>query len=384
MKIAILTQPLHTNYGGILQAYALQTFLQKYGNEVLVVNRDYDNKISLKLILLRIGSVIKCFIRLVLFGQKEYILMNPFSPFYHNKWSGYDILPFVKKKINQTKEIRSTRKLRKYFKHNKFDVYIIGSDQVWRPCYSPCITDFFLKEVPSDSDAIKIAYAASFGTDKWEFSYEETEECASLAKLFNAVSVREESGVKLCEQYLGVCAEHLLDPTMLLEKEDYTELFNKARIPKRKENLFCYILDYNSEADQIISSLREDGYVPNIVSLYTNSTKESIRPCQLSVEEWLRGVYDSEMVVTDSFHACVFSIIFNKPFIVVGNKNRGNSRFDSLLNMFGIQNRMIETFDKFKSGYEFLKDSGDIINANILLNAYRQKSISFLETNKVL
>ena len=103
MKIAILTQPLHTNYGGILQAYALQTFLEDQGHEVIVVNRDYNFKMSPKLFLRRLGSVAKCIIRSVIFNQKEYCVMNPFSPYYHTKWTGYNVLPFVKKHINEVK-----------------------------------------------------------------------------------------------------------------------------------------------------------------------------------------------------------------------------------------------------------------------------------------
>ena len=385
MKIAILTLPFHTNYGGILQAYALQTFLQRNGHDVLVINRNGNNKISPKLYLLRIGSVIKSFIRLVLLGKKEYVLMNPFSPLYHSKWSGYDILPFVKQNIKQTKEIRSTKALIDYFNKNQFDCYIVGSDQVWRPCYSPCITDFFLKDVLLDRKAIKLAYAASFGTDEWEFSDEETKECAVLSKLFDAVSVREKSGVKLCKEYLGIDAEHLLDPTMLLDKEDYINLFSKLKASKKtSKSLFCYILDHNPEADKMVSMLEEDEYIPYYASCGALSTKDNPRPYQLTVEEWLLGIYDAELILTDSFHACVFAIIFCKPFIVVGNKDRGNARFDSLLDMFHLQKRRIESCELFKHMCEELKGSSDIVNANNILNKYRQHSLAFFKRNKVL
>ena len=310
--------------------------------------------------------------------------MSPFSPSYHNNWSGYDILPFVKQNIKQTKEIRSSKALRDYFKKNEFDCYVVGSDQVWRPCYSPCITDFFLKELPLDRNVIKLAYAASFGTDEWEFSDEETKECAALSKLFDAVSVREKSGVKLCKEYLEIEAEHLLDPTMLIDKEDYINLFKRTKAQKSERSLFCYILDHNQEVDQMISFMKEDGYIPYLVSCGACPTKDNPRPYQLTVEEWLQGIYDAEMVLTDSFHACVFSIIFKKPFVVVGNKNRGNARFDSLLNMFDLQKRWIESYDLFNHMYNLLKDNSDLIVANNILNDYRQNSIRFFEKNKLL
>lgn len=384
MRIAILTQPLHTNYGGILQAYALQTFLQRRGHEVEVINRDYNNRLNLKLLLLRLGSVIKSFICLVFLGKKECVVMNPLSPFYHAIWTGYDVLPFVMNYINRSKELRTSKALRNYLKGNVFDCFIVGSDQVWRPCYSPCITDFFLKEVPKETKAIKIAYSASFGTDQWEFSELETRECSFLAKQFDLISVREKSGVMLCEEYLGISAEHVLDPTMLLDAEDYIRLFTEAGAPKTQGNLFCYVLDDNRELEPIVSYLHSKSFDPVNATLSAVPTKDNPRPYQMSVERWIKGIYEAEFVVTDSFHACVFSIIFKKPFVVLGNKDRGNARFDSLLEMFGLQHRRVESCDLFMAAFDYLKSNSDLVFAQSLLSDYRLNSIGFLKRIELL
>lgn len=376
MKIAILTQPLHTNYGGILQAYALQTFLVNNGNQVTIINRDSEKIISLRLLLLRFCSVFKCFIRVVFLGKKEYVIMNPLSPFYHTIWSGYDVLPFVKRNIKQSKVIRSSKYLRSYLKRNRFDCIIVGSDQVWRPCYSPCITDFFLKGMPNN--IVKLAYAASFGTDKWEFTKEQTQECAALVKLFDGVSVREVSAVQLCKKYLEINAEHLLDPTMLLDKEDYIKLFNHIEHPNRGD-LFCYILDESSDASCIVESLCQEGYEPNYASVKTFPSENNPRPYQLSVEEWLYGIYHAKLVVTDSFHACVFSILFNRPFIVLGNKNRGNARFDSLLAEFNLQERMVDSYQLYIKKKNRLLELNDIYGTIELLRSKRQNALLFLK-----
>lgn len=344
MKIAILTQPLHTNYGGILQAYALQTFLQNYGHEVIVVNREYywsgGNKLTIRNLFLRIGSFIKTLIRVYLLHYDGYVVMNPFSPYYHSVRSEVDPLPFVKEYIRQSPEIRTSEKLKKYIQKQKFDVYIVGSDQVWRPCYSPCITDFFLKQLPSNTNAKRIAYAASFGTDVWEYSLEETEECAMLVKRFNAISVRECSGVKLCKEYLDVEAVHMLDPTFMLNVEDYIALIERSKVPKSSGDVFCYILDDNSYSDIIISAIEKDGLTPFYAGLDPNRY-------DMSVEQWLRGFYDAKLVITDSFHACVFSILFGKPFVVMRNIERGTARLDSLLGVFDMQDRAINSFEEF-------------------------------------
>lgn len=378
MKIAILTQPLRTNYGGILQAYALQTVLQRRGHEVVVINREYPNIPSIKFISLRIGAVIKSIIRRYILGKKEYIIMNPFSPLFRTKWNGYIVQPFVKKNICQSPELCNSEAMTRYFAKRKFDCYIVGSDQVWRPCYSPCITDFFLKSVPDDSNAKRIAYAASFGTDQWEMTPFETEECSRLAKAFNAISVREESGVELCKKYLGVDAVHLLDPTMLLDVEDYIKLFKESQTPKSTGNLFCYVLDKNPEVDRIINVLEEDGFTPLYANLDTTPTKENPRPVQLTIEEWLRGFYDAEFVVTDSFHACVFSILFNKPFVVYGNIDRGMSRIQSLLKIFNLHRRLVRSIDEFIEKKDCILRLSDTVSLNDFLNTLRKKSLTFM------
>lgn len=378
MKIAILTQPLRTNYGGILQAYALQTVLQRRGHEVVIINREYQDYPSIKLLCLRVGAILKSIIRRYILGKKEYIIMNPFSSLFRTKWDGYIVQPFVKKKVCQSPEIRNSESMRRYFAKEKFDCYIVGSDQVWRSCYSPCITDFFLKSVPDDSSALRIAYAASFGTDQWEMTSFETEECAHLAKIFDAISVREESGVSLCKQHLGVDAVHLLDPTLLLDVEDYIKLFNESGVPKSSGNLFCYVLDKNPVVDNIINILEEDGFTPLYANLDTTPTTENPRPVQLTIEEWLRGFYDADFVVTDSFHACVFSILFRKPFVVYGNIGRGLSRINSLLKIFTMEGRLVSSADEFIDKKEHFLSLIDEAILNIALDSWRRKSQKFI------
>lgn len=378
MKIAILTQPLRTNYGGILQAYALQTVLRRMGHEVVVINREYNQHLTFLQFLARCASVLKTLILKLFFNRKDLVVKSPLSPFYTASWRGYDILPFVGKRINQSSRITSSESLKRHLRVNEYDCYIVGSDQVWRPCYSPCITDYFLKEVPSDTNALKIAYAASFGTDQWEFSDEETLECSRLAKSFDFISVREKSGVTLCEGFLGVDAHHVLDPTMLLSAQDYIRLIDEAQLPKSTSNLFCYILDSNPESEKIVQSLEREGYRATHAKLSTNPTRNNPRPCQMSVEEWLRGIYEAELVVTDSFHACVFSIIFKKPFVALGNPLRGNTRFDSLLQMFGLQNRLVLNYESFVENQTQLKTSSDLSGLDSVFRHLRQQSFKLL------
>lgn len=147
--------------------------------------------------------------------------------------------------------------------------------------------------------------------------------------------------MELCRKFFGVNASHVLDPTMLLDVQDYVDLVKRADIPKSKGTLLCYILDETESTTDLISRLAsETGLVPfrgnSRVEDWSAPLAERIQP---PVEQWLRGFMDAELVVTDSFHACVFSILFHKPFVVVGNKERGLARVKSLLKMFGLEER---------------------------------------------
>jgi hypothetical protein len=196
-------------------------------------------------------------------------------------------------------------------------------------------------------------------------------------KKFNAISVREKSAVDICEKFFGAKAEHVLDPTMLLNTEDYKRLFNKDSILKSEGDLLVYILDNTDEIKMTIESLAgQYNLTPFTVNAIEIHNEKSYNYKFLSVESWLRGFYDAEFIITDSFHACVFSILFNKPFVCIGSKGRGNARFDSLLGMFGLENRLVDDMSRI-SGM-----MNEPINWAIVNSTFKRKkieSIAFLE-----
>ena len=336
MKIGILTQPLHTNYGGLLQAFALQKFLRDAGHDAITV--DYARRERFYAFPYRLAR------RLVgkfLLGRGGAIF--PQKP---SRGAGRHMARFVIENIRTTKKIFAPARARDFAEYD-FGAFVVGSDQTWRPAYSPHMPTFFLDFLGADERSRRVAYAASFGTDSWEFSPELTQKCAPLAKKFHAISVREDSGVALCEKFLGVSAEHLLDPTLLLDAADYRAIVERdeARglLPKRVSALrvFAYFLDPASEKSALLAQVAE----------ILGAEPEEIMPARAElaagiadfppVSAWLRGFRDAEFVVTDSFHGCVFSIIFNRPFITVGSVSRGMARFHSLLKMFGLESRLV-------------------------------------------
>ena len=230
-----------------------------------------------------------------------------------------------------------------------YDAYVVGSDQVWRPGYNAFLTSMFL-DFTGRENVKRVAYAASLGTSAWEYTPEMTEECARLSRRFDLITVREESGVALCKEHFGVDARLVLDPTMLLNHKDYEQLVTEDKAPQSPGTLFHYILDPSEEKHRMIELLADRlGLLPFTVmpgyyadKCTRHNVENHIEDCVFPpVSSWLRGFMDAEMTMVDSFHGAVFSIIFNKPFWVIGNSKRGNARFESLLGTFGLQDRMV-------------------------------------------
>lgn len=337
MKVAILTLRLHTNYGGILQAYALMQVLKRLGHEPwLIFNQPFKYRPWYSEIRIYIINAFRKFVlgdkTLEIFREKR--IRKEYETIYKNT------LQFVEKYMQPRTDIICTSKEwnqlhRKYH----FDAYVVGSDQVWRPAYAKPISRYFFSFLKKEKEVKRIVYAASFGVDKWTFSEKETKECQELIQLFDAISFREQSGVELCKRNLGRGGVHLLDPTMLLKKEDYISLSSFEKKEETKGKIFVYILDQSEWKDRVVQNV-EQKY--NLFSFEVNRFAVAA-----PVEDWLNAFYTADYIVTDSFHACIFSILFHKPFYVCGNKERGLTRIYSLLKMFDLENRIIDRDTSF-------------------------------------
>lgn len=332
MKIGILTLPLHTNYGGILQAYALQTVLERMGHKVVVL--DKPRNFYLGVIRQTLAMMKRVFLRYVMLKNVKMLPERERKMKY--RIVSQEINRFVEKHIH----ICHIKHRYQEARRENLDAIVVGSDQVWRPKFFGKCEDSFL-DFAKNWDIKRIAYAASFGTDENEFTTSEIKNCKKLLRKFDAVSVRESSGIDILNRLFDCKSIHVLDPTMLLDKDDYSELVKDY--PKSSGNLLYYILDDSEWKYRVIQLLSDKMKMTPFKIGGDDWHKEApietlVQP---SVESWIRGFMDAEVVVTDSFHACVFSIIFQKPFFVIGNPYRGMSRFDSLLRMFGLEDRMV-------------------------------------------
>lgn len=359
MRIGILTLSLHTNYGGILQNYALQQMLQSMGYDSCTIRREC--RLGKKR---RILNFFIAIVRFLLRKKKETNLIGMYTD------------EFINNYITATQKIYTTRKLKK--NAAQFDALIVGSDQVWRPKYSPCITNYFFDFIDKSSTLKCLVYGASFGVDHWEYNKKQSRKCISLCSQIEHISVREDSAVSLCQQYFGKTPIHVLDPTLLLDKKEYISLVNKEGIACSNGNLMVYILDEDSAKSQIVDYVASSlGLIPFSTMPHGKSQAECIEQrIYPPVTHWLRGFMDAEFIVTDSYHGIVFSIIFNKPFIAIGNESRGLTRFTSLLKLVGLSNRLI--FRKDQLSDSLLIDPINYTLVNAILQKEKEKSVNYI------
>lgn len=368
IRVGILTVPFNNNYGGFLQAYALMKVLKDLGCQPYIIMRRHN--------LIRYGLatktkiIIKSFLKAFKY-QNLHILRHPFESHYFIQ--GKEMQRFVDNHIKpQTSYFYSWEKLRKKLK-NRFDAIIVGSDQVWRSIYVPGIENYFFS-FAKEWDIRKVAYAASFGTTRPEYTEKEIKSCGSLLKLFDSVSVRELGALQVFNKFNwnveGV--KIVLDPTLLLDKTDYESIIR----PKRQDvsYLFAYVLDKTFEKEIAIQNICDSLHLD--IKSIANIQKGNIS--LPSIEEWLEYVSEAQYTVTDSFHGMVFSIIFHTPFVVLVNKERGADRFESLLNMLDLKNRLCYDLSEIKEKILSPIDWGYV---DFLLQKYRKESIEFLSNS---
>ena len=368
MKTAILTLPLHINYGGILQAYALQTALQRMGHEVSLYDTPFPGEHKLRN------------------APSRWNHLFPFATPKKQKAPGFSI---PKREIHRRRHI--TRFLYGHFSLRPMDyiqddveAIVVGSDQIWRPLYFPSIELAFLSFAEGWKNVRRVAYACSFGTDRPEYSARQIERCGRLVERFDGVSVREASMIPLIrDTFRWDCRpQHLVDPTLLLEAQAYRELCRKHPCVKPQpgeKKLFCYFLDPNDEKQTLRQAAEKTLRLRAVTPIdFLPQDADWERDDYAPIESWLSGFDEADAVLTDSFHGCVFSIIFNKPFAVVCNQERGAARFHSLLRQFGLENQLLTDGAGDKAS-ALLSRPIDWGLVNRILEQERGKAFAFLQ-----
>lgn len=372
MKTAIVTLPLHTNYGGLLQAYALKTALESMGHEVTVL--DLKDKMpspkGLKAPFVYVNRALKRLLKgnagPEVFREKRYKKELPIL----SAETAVFVDSYIKPRLIDSYED---------VKEGEYEAFVVGSDQVWRPRYFTPVENAFLA-FTKGWNVKRVAYAASFGTDQLEYEYEQLAECAKLLEGFDGVSVREDSAVGLCEEWLDhEGAAHVLDPVMLLDPQRYKEMASSAKAHPADEKIVTYILDASPEKTHVVEFMKKiTGHDVHDASVYPyvndRPVHERVVP---GLENWLAAFVDAEFVITDSFHGCVLALLLHKRFIAVGNSRRGMARLNSLLGMFGLDMRLVHGIDPEDDGVYFLSDI-DWEEVDRIIARKREESMGFL------
>lgn len=346
MKATIITLYDQKNYGNRLQNYALQSVLETMGMEVKTIS--YVDKIfgpQFYLVYLFHKLTGYRFSRDPFYWQHGYLRLKKFVDF--------------NKKYISTKWITSMKEMGKDIS----DYYVVGSDQVWNvEIYSmDFLKDLFLLTFCEDKK--KISFSPSFGIsslpDKWEDFFR-----SNLLK-FHALSAREEAGVNIIEDLTGRKAELLIDPTLMLNADDWIKIAERpAGIDDQNPFALTYFLgDRGQESERLLTELHEK-YHLNINHLLDITQPEIYIS---GPREFIYLFSKAEIILTDSFHACVFAFLFRKPFLVYKRKGKNEnmmSRIYTFLNTFHLQRKLADAYSRingnifeadYETGYETLK-----------------------------
>lgn len=337
MRILVRTFPpsSNANYGGILQAWALQHVLRRMGHDVATDATRTHRKIPWAQ---RAISSAKTSVKWALshLGVEPYRSQKAIDLLVKS-----EVFEFPRQRIAEVGLYKDPRQPDRVVLSG-FDAFVVGSDQVWRPEMMNVSSNLMSFLEPSDPRP-RVAYAASFGVstaDAW--SPRLVAETAVLARMLTAVSVRESSGVDLCHSLWNINASRQADPTMLIEPEDYLAMCDDVPFG----GLSVYILDRSGAIEKLIAelsrALQVEAYElnpkpPRTLAEFTTAPSAYVRP---GVETWLARIAHADYVVTDSYHGTVFAILFNRPFLAIVNSRRGAARFETLLNVCGLQNRV--------------------------------------------
>lgn len=363
MKVAIITITDGQNYGNRLQNYALQKTLRDLGVEVETIRRRTHRDLNW------IGWQkwkVKEYVKRIV-GRNDNL---------HKLLRKKSFDSFNKKYMKFSKAVLHSNFAPNGFEH-QYDYFIVGSDQVWNAGFRIIredIMNYLLSFAPNDK---RIAYAASFGTDRLAEGFEQLFK-DELPK-FNAISVREVSGVKIVKE-CGKEAEVVLDPTMLLSVHDWTKMARRPNYVKDTPFIVTYFLGGRDEtAQNYISNIAGNKKIYNIeIESAPSEAIDSVDVFSTSPDEFVWLIANADCVLTDSFHATAFSILFHKPFCVFERKvlddsYKIGSRIDTLLGLFHL-----ERFRNADYSLDIKPEKYEAIDIERLLKQERERSIEFL------
>lgn len=254
----------------------------------------------------------------------------------------------------------------------KADIFIVGSDQVWNPDLTHSLDSrvyffSFLKD-----DVNRVSYAASFGKSEWDTT-EYDKDITELLSKFNHISVREDSGVDICKNiFQRDDVEVCIDPSLLLKTHDVQKLMHGKA--KSRKQIYCYLLYKTDIVHTIVEEIASQTKLTITGDSRNSSIYAKIRAIH-GIEKWIKNIAESELIVTNSFHTMVVSILLRKNFIVVPPIKGREARIVSLLSKLGLSERYIDYGDNINIA------SMAPIDYNLIesrLDTLRSQSLNFI------
>lgn len=325
----------NVNYGSVLTNFAAYHFIKDQGKSVLLIERP-KNSIEEPYV----GNIFHTI---------------PYPP--------TDVSP-------QYENIKEMEELNKVS-----DTFIVNSDILYGEYSVRVFSEFMLLDY-IHNDKTKYAYAASFGFDKFTGDEILRQKVENSIKRFKKFTVREKSGIKVAKEWFNMPAEWVIDPLFLCNIKHYKALSMQGK-SLIQNGVGCYILDVDEHdgvkiADDIKNSLKLEKYV---ISDYQNPNN---RIPNITVEDWMATYFSSKFIVTDSFHGTCMAIILKKPFVVIANIRRGFTRFESILELAGLKDRLVFNFKDYENKKEYLLNSPidwDRVSENMKEKIERSKQI---------
>lgn len=350
-KIGILTFHRAINYGASLQTFALMTVIKGIGNfEVcqLDTEQPYITDGS-KLFNIRKQNLIRSLIGSIIRFPAKAIRNYKFNKFWE-------------KRLNFSKPVFGD------FISEQIDYIIVGSDQVWNFDIIGDDLRFFLDINTKEASFKKISYAASIGKSK--LNRKEEEILQNHLADFNSISVREKSAQKLLHE-LNIDSEVVLDPTLLLNKNEWLSLFNNSNKIKNRY-ILVYTLEKNELVDQVVHYYKKELNISQVVYISSSINLHKISNT-FSPEDFIELFNGAEFIITNSFHGTAFSVNFSKNFVTIPHKTR-NSRMIDFLKMVNLNEQIIYKL----TDLEVAAKDINYTDINVILETERLKSIDYL------
>lgn len=366
-KVEIITLHRVKNYGSVLQAYATQEFIKNLGYETEIIDY-YPERYTRSGMLKRIKDQNKYLRKSGLLRFVARILILPsykvrFKTFENFLNKHLDVTPIT---YNTVEEINNNLPIG--------DIYLTGSDQVWNSGWNGGIDKAMFLDFTNIEDKRKISYAASFGKSKLEdWEKEETKE---LLNKYDKISLREKSGVEICED-LGIKdTTNVVDPTLLLSGEEWSKIASNKF--ENEEYILVYNLNRNKKIDNYAKNLsKKTGLKIKYLSYQLHEFyKKGKMYCNPEVEDFLGLIKNAKYVISDSFHATAFSVNFNTEFVIV-YPGKYSTRLQSILQILGLENRVAK--DENDMSVVDNKINFEVVNEKLIQE--REKSINWLKDN---